>query len=52
MPMDWVLADHRTKVNYDLNKILEGALEESIQAMVMLSQKEQLEALAESTNGA
>jgi peptide chain release factor 1 len=41
-------ADHRTKINYDLNKVLEGGLEEDIQAMVMLDQQEQLQALADS----
>ena len=40
-------ADHRTKVNYDLMKVLEGGLEESIQAMIALDQQEQLKELAE-----
>lgn len=40
-------ADHRTKVNYDLNKVLEGGLEDSIQAMITLDQQEQLKELAE-----
>lgn len=46
---DTRVTDHRSKVNYDLNKVLEGGLEEGIQAMVMLDQQEQLKALAEST---
>lgn len=40
-------ADHRSKVNYDLNKVLEGGLEECLQTMVLLDQQEQLEALME-----
>jgi len=36
-------ADHRSKVNYDLNKVLEGGLEESIQSMLMLDQRLQLQ---------
>ena len=40
--------DHRTKLNSDLNKVLEGGLEESIQAMVMMAQQEQLRELTES----
>ena len=44
------IADHRTKVNADLNKVLEGGLEESIQAMVMMAQQEQLRELTESAN--
>lgn len=46
---DTRVTDHRSKVNYDLNKVLEGGLEEGVQAMVMLDQQEQLKALAEST---
>lgn len=39
-------ADHRTKINYDLNKVLEGGLEDGIQALVLLDQQEQLKELA------
>lgn len=45
---DTRMTDHRSKINYDLNKVLEGGLEEGIQAMVILDQQEQLKALAES----
>lgn len=41
------LSDHRSKVNYDLNKVLEGGLEESIQEMITLDQKAQLQDLME-----
>lgn len=41
-------ADHRCKENFDLNKILEGSLEDSIQAMAILDQQEMLKELAES----
>lgn len=40
-------ADHRSKVNYDLNKVLEGGLEESIQEMIGLDQRAQLQDLME-----
>lgn len=43
-----ILADHRCKTNFDLNKVLEGSLEDSIQAMALLEQKEQLAELSES----
>lgn len=46
------MSDHRTKVNYDLNKVLEGGIEESIQSMMMLDQQEQLQELAESAMSA
>jgi len=36
-------------MNFDLNKILEGNLEESIQAMLLMDQQEQLELLNETT---
>jgi peptide chain release factor 1 len=45
---DTRMSDHRTKINYDLNKILEGNIEEGIQAMAMMDQQEQLKELAES----
>lgn len=44
---DTRMSDHRTKANYDLNKILEGGIEESIQAMITLDQQEQLKEMAE-----
>lgn len=40
-------ADHRSKINYDLNKVMEGALDECIQTMVMLDQQEMLRDLLE-----
>lgn len=40
------VSDHRTKQNFDLNRILEGDLEESVQGMITLDQKERLEELA------
>lgn len=43
-----IFADHRCKTNFDLNKILEGNLEDSIQAMELLEQQEQLKELSES----
>jgi len=45
-----IFADHRCKTNFDLNKVLEGSLEDSIQAMALLEQKEQLEELSESVS--
>ena len=42
---DTRVSDHRTKVNYDLNKVLDGDLEACIQACISLDQQEQLEAL-------
>ena len=45
------VSDHRTKVNYDLNRVLEGDLEASIQSLIALDQQEQLAALV-SENGA
>lgn len=41
------MSDHRTKLNFDLNKALEGGLEDSIAAMMALDQQERLEELAE-----
>lgn len=43
-------ADHRSKVNYDLVKVLEGGLEEGIQSMIMLDQQEMLKELLEEQN--
>lgn len=39
-------SDHRIKVNFDLNKVLNGELEESIQAMIAADQQERLKELA------
>ena len=43
----FVLADHRSKQNFDLVKVMEGGLEDSIAAMTLLDQQEQLRAMAE-----
>ena len=40
------MSDHRTKNNYDLNKMLSGAIEEPIQAMIALEQRERLAELS------
>lgn len=42
---DTRVSDHRLKTNFDLNRFLEGDLEECIQGMIALDQKEQLEDL-------
>lgn len=47
VPDLFVYADHRSKVNYDLNKVLEGGLEESVSSMAMLDQQEMLKELME-----
>lgn len=41
-------ADHRTKLHFDLAKVLEGGIQESIQAVQALEQQELLQELAES----
>lgn len=41
-------SDHRIKENYDLNKVLNGELEPSIQAMIAVDQQERLKELSES----
>lgn len=46
-PLPLLPADHRSKINYDLNKVLEGGLEESIQEMIGLDQRAQLQDLME-----
>lgn len=46
---DTRMSDHRCKMNFDLNKILEGNLEDSIQAMLLMDQQEQLELLNETS---
>lgn len=43
------VSDHRTKVNYDLNKIMGGDLETSIMALTALDQQERLAELAAGT---
>lgn len=43
------VADHRTKVNYDLNKVMEGGLEDSIQSMLLMDQQEMLKELMEAS---
>ena len=41
------VSDHRTKTNYSLDRMLEGDLEECIQSLIALDQKEQLAELQE-----
>lgn len=41
------VSDHRIKENYDLNKIMDGDLEDSIQAMISTDQQEKLKELAD-----
>ncbi|WIA14180.1 hypothetical protein OEZ85_002720 [Tetradesmus obliquus] len=41
-------SDHRLKVNYDLNKQLDGEIEDNIQGMISLDQQEKLKELADS----
>lgn len=40
------MSDHRTKMNFDLNKVLDGDLDACIQALINLDQQEQMEAFA------
>lgn len=40
------VSDHRTKMNFDLNRILEGDLEEAVQSLITLDQRERLQELA------
>jgi peptide chain release factor 1 len=42
------MSDHRIKANFDLNKALEGDIEDSIQSMITADQQERLKMLAES----
>ncbi len=42
------VSDHRTKVNFELNKVMGGDLEACIQACINLDQEEQLAYIAES----
>jgi peptide chain release factor 1 len=46
---DTRMSDHRCKMNFDLNKVLEGNIEDSIQAMYLMDQQEQLEQLQSET---
>lgn len=45
---DTRMSDHRSKINYDLNKVLEGGIEEGIQALIVLDQQEALKELTDS----
>ena len=40
------VSDHRLKMNFDLNSVMEGGIEECIMSMVSLDQQERLQALA------
>ncbi|CAI5479663.1 unnamed protein product, partial [Closterium sp. Yama58-4] len=40
------VSDHRTKINFDLNSFLNGDIDNAIQSMVAMEQKEMLEELA------
>ena len=42
------VSDHRTKVNFELTKVMGGDLEACIQACINLDQEEQLAYIAES----
>lgn len=42
------MSDHRTKNNYDLTKMLSGAIEDPIQAMIAMEQRERLAELSAS----
>ncbi|KXZ55752.1 hypothetical protein GPECTOR_2g1302 [Gonium pectorale] len=42
------VSDHRIKQNFDLNTLMEGGLEDSLQAMISADQQEKLKELAES----
>ncbi|GFR47817.1 hypothetical protein Agub_g9594 [Astrephomene gubernaculifera] len=46
------VSDHRIKQNFDLNSIMEGDLEDSLQAMISADQQEKLKELAESVMAA
>ena len=39
-------SDHRLKANFELNKALDGEIEDNIQAMISLDQQERLQELA------
>eukprot|EP00775_Hariotina_reticulata_P002098 gene2098-2416_t len=41
-------SDHRLKQNFDLNKVLDGEIEDAIQGMISLDQQERLKELADS----
>jgi peptide chain release factor 1 len=40
-------SDHRLKMNFELNKALDGEIEDNIQAMISLDQQERLRELAD-----
>lgn len=40
------MSDHRLKMNFDLNNVLAGDLENSIQSVISLDQQERLQELA------
>ncbi|PNH03740.1 Peptide chain release factor 1, partial [Tetrabaena socialis] len=42
------VSDHRIKQNFDLNTVMEGDLEDTLQAMISADQQEKLKELAES----
>jgi peptide chain release factor 1 len=44
------MSDHRIKLNFDLNKALEGEIEDSIQSMITADQQERLKELADSVS--
>ncbi|GLI68336.1 hypothetical protein VaNZ11_012737 [Volvox africanus] len=46
------VSDHRIKQNFDLNSVLEGDLEDSLQALISADQQEKLKMLAESVMAA
>ena len=41
-------SDHRTKINYNLEAMVNGGLEDCIQSLIAMDQKEQLAAMAAS----
>ena len=45
------MSDHRIKLNFDLNKALEGEIEDSIQSMITAFQQERLKELADRMAG-
>lgn len=51
LPRSLCATDHRTKLHFDLGKVLEGGIQESIQAVQALEQQELLQELAESMKG-
>jgi len=41
------MSDHRLKSNFDLNKVLDGEIEDAIQSMIMMEQQEMLKELSD-----